>query len=285
MPLLRRVVRVRLLWPAVLALFVVEVLPRPQVTTELPVPETVWRLADLPPGAVHGWYQTPGESTYALWHQTIHDHPVTWAYVSRLTTSEYARTERLWALQNEGRLAELMDEFEIRYVVRANDAVDAALERACRPLWRGPRYSIFARHDDPVHGDAALQRVLRGPTVSVHPGPDGTLLARVECPSDPGAPFVLLASEARAPATEFGGGFVVELAEGPVMAESMHAGSAYFAGNHGRLDAAGRGEVRIAVPPDLRVALGQIHVAAVVRAPGAAVMAKRVGPVVTVDLR
>ena len=286
MPLLRRVVRRRILWPVVLGFFVFEIMPRPQVTAELAVPETVWRLVDLPPGAVHGWMMTEGTASYALWHQTVHGKPVTAAYVSRLPTSLHQYLPRLHELERGKRFGELMDSHQIRYLVQATSADDEVeLTRACAPVWRGREWTIWVRTGDPLARDTDLQHAVAGPHVTTTAEDELTLVAHITSPLDPGARFALLASRAKAPRTKLGGSFEVDLADDAVLVESMYEGSAHFAGNHGRFDSLGRATVRIKIPAALRADLSEMHVAAVTLVDAPTRVPRRVGPVLTVPLR
>jgi len=284
-PLLQRVVRSRVLQALVLLLFGFEILPRPAVTTSQAAPETVRRLAELPMGAVHGWMLGPFEKTGALWHQTLHQKPVTWGYISREPTSRAGRLAELLRLEDEKRFTELMREYRVRYLVRPAADTSAELRDQCRLLWKGSAHAIWVAPKDSLLRDAAFLSALSGPRVAAIVAGDGTVVARIESPLDGLAPFVLLASAQKAPATDLGAYFRIDLAADDIFSAALLGERQVFKGNHGRLDARGRAEVMIVLPDSVRSLLTELHLAAAVLEQGGSRAVHRLGPVVTLGLR
>jgi hypothetical protein len=122
----------------VLAVFVVESLPRPMVTTVLEVPQWVQVLAAEPDAAALVDRVTP--APWSLFFQTIHGKPMAEGYLARIPQSVSRRDRVIVHLHDRGKFPALCRRFGIRYVVLPVGRDTGAI----RVLWQDAREKLIA---------------------------------------------------------------------------------------------------------------------------------------------
>jgi hypothetical protein len=90
-------------------------LPEPIWALEMPVPEYVTRLKELPKGG--SVLDLTARSDLALYYQTAHDKPLAAAFLSRLPASLFFREGELKALVAQGNLLSLQKRHSVRYLI------------------------------------------------------------------------------------------------------------------------------------------------------------------------
>jgi hypothetical protein len=282
-PFLTRVVRHRWLWPLLLLLLAFETLPAPQPTTRLVAPAVVYRLAELPAGAVHGLCASDGEKTYGMFFQTIHGKPITLGYIAREPASIQRGKADRERLERERRYAELMRDHAIRYLVRpAGDGAEE-LERDCARIWTDGEQAVWVLRDDPLAHDERMRVALAGPAVACERA-GGTLTIEVTSPLDAGRELVLLPGAGSEPA-QLWPCWTLPFAVDGKLARSWNGAPARGGTPFGgplRFDASGTCTVRVPDPAALLPAGRELRLVAVTIASDPERHPLRLGPAVVV---
>jgi len=105
----------RALAVAALLLMLVEFLPSPLPQTRIPPPAFVSALADRRDGGAV--FDAVNPEARAMYFQTIHEHPISFGYISRAHASLSRAKAEKEAVYASGRLADLRDHFGFRYLV------------------------------------------------------------------------------------------------------------------------------------------------------------------------
>lgn len=108
--------------PAIVAIFLVvlvfEYLPGPIPARENPLPDFVRELKKLPEGAI---YDVRSSKFHALYYQTIHQRPMAFGYISRVSSSVEAKTSELRRTFESGDYDKLYREYGFRYLILPRD--------------------------------------------------------------------------------------------------------------------------------------------------------------------
>jgi len=107
--------RSRVIASMLIVLMVVEYLPSPIPTSNLPIPEWVQVLKNLPGN--EGVLDTVSLPSMVLLYQTVHQKPVAFGYVSRLPESLLAKDEELAAVIAREDYDQLWTKYRLRYIV------------------------------------------------------------------------------------------------------------------------------------------------------------------------
>jgi hypothetical protein len=97
-----------------LIVMVFEYLPGPIPARENPLPEFVKQLKNLPAGAV---YDARDTKFHALYYQTVHQKPMAYGYIARVTGSVDAKSQELRRAFEMGDYERLSHEYGFRYLV------------------------------------------------------------------------------------------------------------------------------------------------------------------------
>ena len=101
-----------------LVVLVFEYLPGPLPARENPLPDFVRELKKLPDGAV---YDVRSSKFHALYYQTIHQRPMAFGYISRVSASVEAKSNELRRVFELGDYERLNREYGFRYLVLPPD--------------------------------------------------------------------------------------------------------------------------------------------------------------------
>jgi hypothetical protein len=108
-----------------LVVLVFEYLPGPLPARENPLPDFVRELKKLPPGAV---YDVRDSKFHALYYQTVHQRPMAFGYIARVSSSVDARSRELRRVFETGDYEKLYRDYGFRYLILpGNMSVVAAL--------------------------------------------------------------------------------------------------------------------------------------------------------------
>jgi hypothetical protein len=108
-----------------LVVLVFEYLPGPVPARENPLPDFVRELKKLPPGAV---YDVRDSKFHALYYQTVHQRPMAFGYIARVSSSVDARSRELRRVFETGDYEKLYRDYGFRYLILpGNMSVVAAL--------------------------------------------------------------------------------------------------------------------------------------------------------------
>ena len=110
----------------VLVVLLFEYLPGPLPARENPLPDFVRELKKLPDGAI---YDLRSSKFHALYYQTVHERPMAFGYISRISASVDAKTKELERVFAAGEYDQLYREYGFRYLILPRDMklVDDAL--------------------------------------------------------------------------------------------------------------------------------------------------------------
>jgi hypothetical protein len=112
--LLRRERRSVVIAAIVLVVLVFEYLPGPLPTRENPLPDFVRELKTLPEGAV---YDVRSSKFHALYYQTVHQRPMAFGYIARVSSSVDAKSRELRGVFETGDYERLYREYGFRYLI------------------------------------------------------------------------------------------------------------------------------------------------------------------------
>jgi hypothetical protein len=130
-----------------LLIFAFETWPRPIPMTRIEAPEYIAALAELPEGAV---IDLEGSMCERLLRQTWHERPVVDGYISRYPHAVLRELVERKEMYRTGRLLELMERSEARYLVLPTNRLGTAPPSGLGLLRVGDDSSIFCRSDDPL---------------------------------------------------------------------------------------------------------------------------------------
>jgi len=116
--LLKREGRSAVFAAILLAVLVFEYLPGPLPARENPLPDFVRELKKLPDGAV---YDARDTKFHALYYQTVHQHPMAYGYIARVSQSVEEKSNELRRTFETGDYAKLYSEYGFRYLVIPRD--------------------------------------------------------------------------------------------------------------------------------------------------------------------
>ncbi len=102
----------------VLAVLIFEYLPGPLPARANPLPYFVSELKKLPDGAV---YDVRSSKFHALYYQTVHQRPMAFGYISRVSASVEAKTRELQGVFAAGDYERLYREYGFRYLILPRD--------------------------------------------------------------------------------------------------------------------------------------------------------------------
>ena len=97
-----------------LVVLVFEYLPGPLPARENPVPDFVRELQKLPEGAV---YDVRSSKFHALYYQTVHQRPMAFGYIARVSSSVDAKSRELRRVFETGDYAKLYRDYGFRYLI------------------------------------------------------------------------------------------------------------------------------------------------------------------------
>ena len=112
--LLRHQRRSAILVALLLVVMVFEYLPGPLPARENPLPDFVRELKKLPEGAV---YDVRSSKFHALYYQTVHQRPMAFGYIARVTRSVDAKSAELRRVFETGDYEKLYREYGFRYLI------------------------------------------------------------------------------------------------------------------------------------------------------------------------
>jgi hypothetical protein len=118
--LFRQLPNKKILTIILLGLLLFETMPRPLPVTRIEVPDYVTALAALPNDGGVVDLVTTGMG-FPLYYQTIHGKPITFGYVSRLSTSVYFDDVDLTKTINDHNYGKLWGTYHIRYIITQHD--------------------------------------------------------------------------------------------------------------------------------------------------------------------
>jgi len=112
--LLKRERRSAALVAILLFVLVYEYLPGPIPARENPLPDFVRELKKLPDGAI---YDARSSKFHALYYQTVHQRPMAYGYIARVSKSVDDKSSELRGAFEAGDYAKLYREYGFRYLV------------------------------------------------------------------------------------------------------------------------------------------------------------------------
>jgi hypothetical protein len=95
-----------------------EYLPGPLPARENPLPDFVRELNKLPEGAI---YDVRSSKFHALYYQTVHQRPMAFGYISRVSGSVDLKSRQLRAVFEMGDYEKLYREYGFRYLILPRD--------------------------------------------------------------------------------------------------------------------------------------------------------------------
>lgn len=101
-----------------LVVLVVEYLPGPLPARENPLPDFVRELKKLPDGAV---YDVRSSKFHALYYQTVHQRPMAFGYIARVSRSVETKSSELRRVFEMGDYEQLYREYGFRYLILPRD--------------------------------------------------------------------------------------------------------------------------------------------------------------------
>jgi len=101
-----------------LVVLVFEYLPGPLPARENPLPGFVTELKKLPEGAV---YDARSSKFHALYYQTVHQRPMAYGYIARVSRSVDAKSSELRRVFEMGDYEKLYREYGFRYLILPRD--------------------------------------------------------------------------------------------------------------------------------------------------------------------
>src|SRR6185437_7724169 len=116
--LLRRERRSAVFVAILLVVLVFEYLPGPIPARENPLPDFVRELKKLPDGAV---YDVRSSKFHALYYQTVHQRPMAFGYIARVSSSVDAKSRELRRVFETGDYERLYHEYGFRYLILPRD--------------------------------------------------------------------------------------------------------------------------------------------------------------------
>src|SRR5262249_16861208 len=149
---LRDVLRTRTAAALFFVLWAMDFWPSPLPLTQPEVPDYYAALARLPAGAVHG---PDLDGADVMYQQTLFRKPMSLGCISRRPLSVATRKDELEALVAEGRYEELMQRYELRYLIAANAPQGALPLAGLKPVFIGGERSIYVLKSDPLPEVAA----------------------------------------------------------------------------------------------------------------------------------
>jgi len=97
-----------------LVVLVFEYLPGPLPARENPLPDFVRELKKLPEGAV---YDARSSKFHALYYQTVHQRPMAYGYIARVSKSVETKSDELRRAFQMGDYEKLYREYGFRYLI------------------------------------------------------------------------------------------------------------------------------------------------------------------------
>ncbi|MEM7202504.1 MAG: hypothetical protein AAF628_19690 [Planctomycetota bacterium] len=239
--------RWRRLWPLWVALYAVEVWPRPQLLYRPRITPVIEALADLPAGAVTGFASA---EPVALYYQTLIDKPITGGYVARWPTSRREIAREIDALRRRGDYEALLDRTEATYLLRDRASMPAASERlqvvaadADFVLYAQPSAALPTADIDRGALDAPFAEL-----APIAPGEaepvDGITIA-LRSTADRGCRYCCAFSGDTGPPVQLFFSRQLELVPDDLFVLSMDPANPVFHGSWGTLDAQGQAAVRV----------------------------------------
>lgn len=116
--LLNRKTRSAVLVAVLLVVMVFEYLPGPLPARENPLPDFVRELKKLPEGAV---YDVRSSKFHALYYQTVHQRPMAFGYIARVSTTVDAKSRELRRVFETGDYEKLYRDYGFRYLILPGD--------------------------------------------------------------------------------------------------------------------------------------------------------------------
>ncbi len=116
--LLRRERRSAVMVAILLVVLVFEYLPGPIPARANPLPDFVRELKKLPDGAV---YDARSSKFHALYYQTVHQRPMAYGYIARVSRSVEAKSTELRHVFETGDYGRLYSEYGFRYLIIPGD--------------------------------------------------------------------------------------------------------------------------------------------------------------------
>jgi hypothetical protein len=116
--LLRRERRSVVLVVILLVVLVFEYLPGPIPARENPLPDFVRELKKLPDGAI---YDVRSSKFHALYYQTVHQRPMAFGYIARVSGCVDAKSRELRGVFERGVYERLYREYGFRYLILPRD--------------------------------------------------------------------------------------------------------------------------------------------------------------------
>ncbi|MBI2352392.1 MAG: hypothetical protein HYV00_13130 [Deltaproteobacteria bacterium] len=131
----------RALAAVLVALFVLEHLPRAMSASQIPIPEYVRVLKDLPEeGAV---MDGTTDRRLMLYHQTIHEKPIPFPYADRIPKSLYGKTRKLKEMVRFRQYTVLCRDYNVRYLVVEAGMESPANEPPVKMMYRDSKVQLY----------------------------------------------------------------------------------------------------------------------------------------------
>ncbi len=123
------------------SLLVIEYLPKPIATVQMPIPHYVMVLKNLPGN--EGILDTVGGDDVGMFYQTIHGKPLALGYLARVPQSVDAKDRQLEDLIRSERFDRLWPDYRLRYVVGADTNHALRTWTGTRTIWDDGRIGVF----------------------------------------------------------------------------------------------------------------------------------------------